>query len=482
MPLPFLSARANAAHIVRNHVSTYLITHPHLDHLAGFAINTAAFHATSRPKRLAALPFAVDAIKKHIFNDVIWPNLTDEDGGVGFVTFQRLKEGGDVMVGAGEGRGYIEVCEGLSTKGFKVSHGKCMHQPSTVSSHRGSLANVHDVVTTPGRHFGPRSYDSGHESSYLNMGDAASSHILHDSSASHHTISAGGDNGQTVDSTAFFVRDVLTAREILVFGDVEPDSLALSPRLARIWAEAAPKIVNKVLNGIFIECSYDDSHPDAVLFGHMAPRHLIDELRTLADVVWEDRAYKAEERANRKRKRVAGNGTSLSQNVPRGQDVFGLGQKRSRSFAGRASSSPFRRSSIPHHPEVFGMQPHSVEFARQTPSPTPPRVSGMTPDFAGLTTSTPVNGSAKASAVDMARTVSFGSNHEAGTDSPGGTEPPLQGVRVIIIHVKDTLTDGPHISERILAQLERHAERLKRDGRALGCTFEISESGRDYWF
>ena len=47
------------------------------------AINTAAFHATSRPKTLAALPSTVDAIKHHIFNDVIWPNLTDEDGGVG---------------------------------------------------------------------------------------------------------------------------------------------------------------------------------------------------------------------------------------------------------------------------------------------------------------------------------------------------------------------------------------------------------------
>ncbi|KAK5008765.1 hypothetical protein LTR28_003537, partial [Elasticomyces elasticus] len=37
LSVPNRSARANAAHIVRNHVSTYLITHPHLDHLSGFA-------------------------------------------------------------------------------------------------------------------------------------------------------------------------------------------------------------------------------------------------------------------------------------------------------------------------------------------------------------------------------------------------------------------------------------------------------------
>src|ERR1700712_3359528 len=110
-------------------VSTYLITHPHLDHLSGFAINTAAFHNTSRPKRLAALPFTVLAIKTHIFNDIIWPNLTDEDNGVGLVTFQRLTEGGNLALGEGTSRGFIEVCDGLAVKAFKVSHGKCASAP-----------------------------------------------------------------------------------------------------------------------------------------------------------------------------------------------------------------------------------------------------------------------------------------------------------------------------------------------------------------
>ena len=138
------SARANALHVIQKYVSTYLITHPHLDHLSGFTVNTAAFHATSRPKTLAALPSTVEAVKSHIFNDVIWPNLTDEDGGVGFVTFQRLKEGGDVMVGEGEGRGYIEVSDGLGVKAFKVSHGTCTKGPPS-HHHRGSIAGLPDV-------------------------------------------------------------------------------------------------------------------------------------------------------------------------------------------------------------------------------------------------------------------------------------------------------------------------------------------------
>jgi len=61
-------------------------------------------------------------------------------------------------------------------------------------------------------------------------------------------------------------------------------------------------------------------------------------------------------------------------------------------------------------------------------------------------------------------------------------EEPLKGLRVIIIHVKDTLKDGPHISVSILEQLKGHAAALAENGNALGCEFVISESGKDYWF
>ena len=85
-----------------------------------------------------------------------------------------------------------------------------------------------------------------------------------------------------VDSTAFFIRDSQSKREVLIFGDVEPDSISMTPRTHFVWQEAARKIAHGLLGGIFIECSYDDSQADAVLFGHLNPRHLIAELRTLA--------------------------------------------------------------------------------------------------------------------------------------------------------------------------------------------------------
>lgn len=162
-----LNARANALQLVRDLISTYMITHPHLDHLSGFAINTAAFHNTSRPKCLAGLPSTINAIKQHIFNDVIWPNLTDEEGGVGFVTFQRLAEGGNVALGEGGSRGFMEVVEGLGVKGFKISHGHCMKGPEHVHAHgsgRGSRGSVdgsdHVHWQQPGYSYSPSSHDA----------------------------------------------------------------------------------------------------------------------------------------------------------------------------------------------------------------------------------------------------------------------------------------------------------------------------------
>lgn len=464
VPLPHASARANSAHIVRSHVATYLITHPHLDHLAGFAINTAAFHATSRPKTLAALPFTVDAIKRHIFNDVIWPNLTDEDGGVGFVTFQRLKEGGDVMVGEGEGRGYIEVCEGLGAKGFKVSHGRCMRNGAT-ESHRGSVGNLSDVPnnysTTP-RHSDARHHSLGHihlpgtPGSFQSQALAQTSHPFQQ------------DPGvAAVDSTAYFIRDTTTNREILIFGDVEPDSVSVAPRLARVWAEAAHKIAAGILSGIFIECSYPDSQGDAVLFGHFAPRHLIAELQVLADLVRDEKVQRASEKALRKRKRATANGAlgSLS------QDEY-AGQKRTRSLAGRTSVNQLRRSSVPDDmlPEIAGqgLPPSSVPH--------------LSDDMSALE-----NVKTRSQTASQTASQAFSAGTSPGMD-PTQVLPssvyadPLKGVRIMVMHVKDTMKDGPHVGELILQELHDHAAVLAQKGVRLGCDFDITESGQDYWF
>lgn len=434
LKFPNASARANALHLLRNYISTYLVTHPHLDHISGFAINTAAFHATSRPKTLAALPSTVDAIKQHIFNDVIWPNLTDEDGGVGFVTFQRLKEGGDVMLGEGEGRGYIDVCDGLGVKAFKVSHGCCTKSPPS-HHHRGSLSGFDGL--DPSRSMSQAQYSAP------GTPGLAPRQSFYQTQQSPRTMPV--DHGQcVVDSTSYFVRDCETQREVLIFGDVEPDSISLSPRNRVVWQEAARKIAHGLLGGIFIESSYDDSQADAVLFGHLNPRHLIAELQTLATLVVDAQVMRLAEAGSKKRKRSGPNGLDA---VTRLSAVDAEGSpeetKRGRVEDGTEASRGSRRSSTK------------------------------------ATWSDGIERHASVSTTEGLRRTSTGPRNS--TDGLG-VGLPLDGLKVVIIHIKDTLKDGPHVSETILAQLEEHEQDLREEGRGLGCEFMIASSGESYWF
>ncbi|KAF2008928.1 hypothetical protein BU24DRAFT_437478 [Aaosphaeria arxii CBS 175.79] len=473
LPFPHASARANALHVVREHVSTYLITHPHLDHVSGFVINTAAFHNTSRPKRLAALPSTVHAIKTHIFNNVIWPNLTDEDGGVGLVTFQRLQEGGNVALGEGSGRGYIEVCDGLGVRGFKVSHGHCMQGPGHV--HRISNANTNPE--TPGL---PPTATHAHHSSTAEVREGRSlSFSLPTQSAPGTPMYTGGPNEQArtssiggsnqfeqcvIDSTAYFIRTEpgphTPTKEVLIFGDVEPDSLSLSPRTAQVWAEAAPKIAAGTLTGIFIECSYTNAQGDAVLFGHLAPRHLIAELQNLAGMVKQARKDHAREREElrreRKRKRASNGLSSGLDSV-----TFDTARKSS-----RTRSSILKEGKLELDDEIMS------DYA---PSPTPGGIKG-----AGGS-DTPIHPGSHPSAPAALSLTGVSAEHGKAMMS-AAFDAPLKGLKIVVIHVKDTLNDGPRIGDMILQELQEAEKVLHDQGRGLGCEFIISKSGESYFF
>jgi cAMP phosphodiesterase len=466
---PNETARANALHVVREHVSTYLITHPHLDHVSGFVINTAAFHNTSRPKRLAALPFTVNAIKTHLFNNILWPNLTDEDGGVGLVTFQRLQEGGNIALGEGSGRGYIEVCDGLGVRGFKVSHGHCMRGPGHV--HRGSNANQIEPSSIGIHRASTHHISSQHFDSMADHQEARSHSFSHPTQSGPGTPLFSGnaptDTGRNstvgpsnladqcvIDSSAYFIRTESTpttpTKEVLMFGDVEPDSISLSPRTAHVWAEAAPKIATGILTGIFIECSYTNSQGDAVLYGHLAPRHLLAELQNLADMVKDARREhekeKEEARKGRKRKR-ASNSLNLD---------------------GGASTPDARKSS---RSRAYNPEARGVDDEVMTDYAPSPRAA------TGTGTHTPV-----LSAAQTALNVASVSAEHSRALLAAGLEAPLKGLKVVVMHVKDTMGDGPLVGDVILQEL-REGERLAAEkGKGLGCVFDVAKSGDSYWF
>ncbi|KAF1914762.1 hypothetical protein BDU57DRAFT_558302 [Ampelomyces quisqualis] len=460
LPFPHASARANALHVVREHISTYLITHPHLDHVSGFVINTAAFHNTSRPKRLAALPFTVNAIKTHIFNNIIWPNLTDEEGGVGLVTFQRLAEGGNIALGEGSSRGFIEVCDGLGVKGFKVSHGHCMHVPSV---HRGSNSSLPE---TPGQHLASTQQHHHQGSAISGLGEGRSLSFSLPTQSAPGTPSVAPDQGRrpsgststnpdhcVIDSTAYFIRTESTPttpkREILIFGDVEPDTLSVSPRTALIWAEAAPKIAAGILTGIFIEVSYTNAQGDAVLFGHLAPRHLLAELQVLGGKVRESRKEhqkrREQARLTRKRKRASRS------------DALHLDHMSKKTIhVNRGVDSPLSHltTGTPFTDDENTTDHYDLGTGTNTPDP-----------------------SLYHSTHPVGVTVANLQSATAALDSL-----PLKGVKVVIIHVKDSLQDGPLVGQQILKELREGEEEGREKGRGLGCVFEVSASGGSYWF
>lgn len=406
--LPHTTAKANAAYFVRNLITTYLITHPHLDHISGFVINTAGFQHTSRPKRLAGLPSTIDAFKSHVFNDVLWPNLSDEDGGVGLVSYMRLAEGGNIAIGEGEGRGYIEVCDGLAVKSRSVSHGKCMHNHMRQSSGSG---HTQEAFTE-------------------SLSRRPSQNVSTPQPFQH----AQNHGPCVIDSSAFFLRDDHTGNEILIFGDVEPDSLSLSPRNAQVWSDAAPKVAAGLLKGVLIECSYDESQSDDTLFGHLAPRHVVSELQVLAGKV---------------KAHVNGESDLLTPlgKRKRMSSGFGLEEQESKPRRGRRTSNQGRRKS---------------RKSNISPATLPNE------DVRDVSEEANAN---KASIPDQLPTPATAS--EASLASTGR---PLEGLQVIIIHVKDNLKDGPTVGEIVLEQLQE----LEREAQ-LGCSFAISAPGTSVW-
>ncbi|KAH7038240.1 cAMP phosphodiesterases class-II-domain-containing protein [Microdochium trichocladiopsis] len=465
------SAVTNAAHIVRHCIDTVLITHPHLDHISAFVINTAGFQPT-RAKRLAGLPSTISAFKTHIFNNVIWPNLSDENNGAGLVTYMRLVEGGSPALGEGDGKGYVEISEGLTVKVLAVSHGHCIerhaHRGSSASSRLGSMDGSSMIL-------GSRQIPGSNA--------AAGPASLFRSSLTH--SSPGGHQDRehvcVYDSSAYFIRDAPTGREVLMFGDVEPDSVSLSPRNLMVWQEAAPRIARGDLAAIFIECSFDDSQTDDRLFGHLTPRYVMQELKVLAAEVElaaksSTTSYKSKlESYTKKRKR------ELEDAVRRANRFM------PRSTVSTPVPTPIITSGILARGDDPPLSPKST---RPLKVDTPSSMSNAGSDY-GFDTPHISTPTAEMSLRDLENPASASTNgpspattgqHQLGVG--GGNTPipeprslnALKGVKVVIIHVKERLTDDEPAGDRILRELQEHEAEAQT-----GAEFVVSHSGQSFY-
>ena len=89
-----------------------------------------------------------------------------------------------------------------------------------------------------------------------------------------HPLSHGG-----VESTAFVIE---SGGDVLVcLGDTGPDSVEKGTRLRDLWTAVAAPARDRRLKALVIEVSYTSDRPDHLLFGHLTPRYVLEQLREL---------------------------------------------------------------------------------------------------------------------------------------------------------------------------------------------------------
>ena len=184
--------------VLQNDLKGYLISHPHLDHVAGLILNSP----DDSPKAIYGLPFCLEVIQEKYFSWKSWVNF----GNQGEKPFLNKYH-------------YIT----LSTEGEVPLEHTSMY-----------------VKAFPLSHSSPQQ------------------------------------------STAFLIRQAESY--LLYLGDTGADAVEQSDRLLRLWKAISPLVASGTLKALFIEVSFANDQPDQLLFGHLTPRLLMNEMRTLNQI------------------------------------------------------------------------------------------------------------------------------------------------------------------------------------------------------
>ncbi len=81
-------------------------------------------------------------------------------------------------------------------------------------------------------------------------------------------------------STAFLIGH--NGNYILYLGDTGADEIEKNDKLHKLWEQVAPLVSAKKLKAILIEISFPNEQPTKLLFGHLTPNLLMNEMTVLA--------------------------------------------------------------------------------------------------------------------------------------------------------------------------------------------------------
>ena len=262
----------------------------------------------------------------------------------------------------------------------------------------------------------------------------------------------------------------------------------MTPRNLRVWDLAAEKLFAGKLRAVFIECSFDDCQPDEFLFGHLTPTHLAAELTTLSKsvILLREAAERDQEAALDRPGRVVLEDSEVESEEDMELRLSAKKRKRtSMSYWNEDHEITARRWNNPHRLGGSDTKGNRPQFLR----PDTPNVEGLHLDANGGV-------SPRSMAADPGGATRFENIPTFSIDSESQTqaEPrvekpkcpapnrswsgkdvyslPLEGLLIVIIHVKDTLEDGvdekAHVHEGLL-KLEEE--------RQFGCKFIMATKG-----
>lgn len=192
-----------AEFVLTEWVKGYVISHAHLDHVAGLVVVSP--DDTTKP--IYALKSTLNIFERHLFNWQVWPNFANRGvpPTLAKYTYTELKQNARLAL----------TDTKLNVTAYPLSH-----------------------------------------------------------------------NG--VESTAFLIEYSDSA--ILCIGDTGADKHEGGRHLRVMWNNVARYVNRGALKGIIIETSYSNERPGTLLFGHLTPQLVIEELNVLVNLISSDNA------------------------------------------------------------------------------------------------------------------------------------------------------------------------------------------------
>ncbi|MFD1141955.1 MBL fold metallo-hydrolase [Larkinella insperata] len=120
--------RVGSETVLKEYIKAYLISHAHLDHLAGLIINST----DDARKPIYALAGCIDVLKKNYFNWKSWPNMANEGDQPALSKYRYtvLAPGTEVPIEA----------TGMSVRAFPLSHGMAYQSAAFLVKNEGNYA------------------------------------------------------------------------------------------------------------------------------------------------------------------------------------------------------------------------------------------------------------------------------------------------------------------------------------------------------